>query len=169
MIFAVPPLPPSVTVWVVRSRTWWDERQARERVLIAGLAAVLTVFVILNVFWRPVHQARQNAITEIRLYDALAVRLKAAGPTLRAPIGTGPVGPPQAIVTSTAGEAALAIRQIEQQGTQTRVVLDGADFVKLVQWLERLEREAGLSVADAELERQAAPGVVNARLALVKR
>ncbi len=155
-MIARPVMPPTIVLWVGRGRTWWEERQARERLLLAGLAALLAIFLILNVFWRPVYTARQNALTEIRLYDALAVRLRAAGPTLRAPTGAVQGGTPQAVVTATAGEASLAIRQIEQQGAETRVVLDGVDFVRLVQWLERLER-------------QTAPGVVNARVSLVRR
>jgi type II secretory pathway component PulM len=64
------------------------------------------------------------------------------------------------IVTITASESALQIRQIEQQGELTRVVLEAVDFNRLVQWLDRLERDAGVTVAAGRIERQTAPGEV---------
>lgn len=161
-------VPPSVEVWLVRSRSWWSTRQPRERMLMTGLVVLIGVFLFVNGVWGPLRDARRTAHQDIRVYDDLASRLRAAGPTLRSPSTAIRSGSIQAVVTLTAGESALAIRQIEQEGAATTVVLDGVNFAALIAWLDRLERDQGISVTRAAIERQIAPGVVNARLSLVR-
>ncbi len=163
-------LPPSVDLWMGRGRTFWDGRSGRERTLLSGLASVLALCLVVMVVLRPLMNARETARGEIQLYDSLAARLRAAGPDLKAPAtGAARSATVQSIVTTTAGESALQIRQIEPEGPVTHVVLEAVDFTRLVQWLDRLERDFGLTAASARIERQIAPGVVNARLSLVRR
>lgn len=163
-------MPSSVGLLITRGRTWWEARAQREQALLLCLATILLLSIAFAGFLRPVQEARAAARAEIRLYDGLAARMRAAGPGLRTPTtGTLRSGSVQMIVTTTAGESALQIRQIEQQGALTNVVLDAADFTRLVQWLDRLDRDAGVTVVAASIERQTLPGVVNARLSLVRR
>ena len=163
-------LPAFVGSLTSRARTWWDDRAPRERSLLLVLATILLLWGSWAGIWLPLQQARTAAQSEIRLYTELATRLRTAGPTLQTPAaGTIRSQPVQMIVTITASESALQIRQIEQQGELTRVVLEAVDFNRLVQWLDRLERDAGVTVAAGRIERQTAPGVVNARLSLVRR
>jgi len=163
-------LPAFVGSLTSRARTWWDDRAPRERSLLLVLATILLLWGSWAGIWLPLQQARTAAQSEIRLYTELATRLRTAGPTLQTPAaGTIRSQPVQMIVTITASESALQIRQIEQQGEVTRVVLETVDFNRLVQWLDRLERDAGVTVAAGRIERQTAPGVVNARLSLVRR
>lgn len=163
-------LPAFVGSLTSRARTWWDDRAPRERSLLLVLATILLLWGSWAGIWLPLQQARTAAQSEIRLYTELATRLRTAGPTLQTPAaGTIRSQPVQMIVTITASESALQIRQIEQQGEVTRVVLQTVDFNRLVQWLDRLERDAGVTVAAGRIERQTAPGVVNARLSLVRR
>jgi general secretion pathway protein M len=162
-------LPAFVGSLTSRARTWWDDRAPRERSLLLVLATILLLWGSWAGIWLPLQQARTAAQSEIRLYTELATRLRTAGPTLQTPAaGTIRTQPVQMIVTITASESALQIRQIEQQGEVTRVVLETVDFNRLVQWLDRLERDAGVTVAAGRIERQTAPGVVNARLSLVR-
>lgn len=163
-------LPPSVDLLIARGRTWWEARAPREQALLLSLATILLLSIAIGGFLRPLQETRAAARAEIRLYDDLAARMRAAGPSLRAPTtSTARSASVQVIVTTTAGESALQIRQIEQQGAVTNVVLDAVDFTRLVQWLDRLDRDAGVTVAVARIERQTLPGVVNARLSLVRR
>ena len=157
-----------VDVWIVRGRSWWSERQPRERILILGLAILLTLAVIVNGVVRPLIDARREAQAEIALYDALEVRLRAAGPNLRPPTSAISGGSLQTVATMTASEAALPIREISEQGETTLVSLDNVAFTALMTWVDRLEREQGVVVTQADVERQTAPGVVNARLTLTR-
>ena len=162
-------LPAFVRPLISRGRTWWEDRAPRERALLLVLATILFLWGAWAGVWHPLQQARTAAQSEIRLYTELATRLRTAGPALQtpaaAPIRSQPV---QMIVTITASESALQIRQIEQQGEVTRVVLETVDFNRLVQWLDRLDRDAGVTVAGGRIERQTLPGVVTARLSLVR-
>ena len=163
-------LPAFIGPWITRGRAWWDDRAPRERALLLGLAALVLLWAGLVGVVEPLQQARAAAQSEIRLYAELATRLRAAGPGLRTPAAsTIRSQPVQMIVTMTAGESALQIRQIEQQGAVTSVVLESVDFNRLVQWLDRLDRDAGVTVAAGRIERQTLPGVVTARLSLVRR
>jgi general secretion pathway protein M len=162
-------LPAHVGTWISRGRTWWEDRAPREQALLLVLAATGLLWGALVGVVAPLQQARAEAQSEIRLYGELATRLRAAGPALKAPsASTIRSQPVQMIVTLTASESALRIRQIEQQGAVTSVVLDAVDFNRLVQWLDRLERDAGVTVAAGRIERQTMPGIVNARLSLMR-
>ena len=150
-------------------RTWWEARAPREQALLLCLAAVLIVAAAIGGFVKPLQTVRAEARSDIRLYDSLSVRLRAAGPDLDAQTTRAArTGSVQAIVSTTAGELALEIRQIEQRGAVTNVTLDTVDFTRLMRWLERLDREAGITVSSARIERQTLPGAVNARLSLVR-
>ena len=162
-------LPAIVGTLISRGRTWWEDRAPREQALLLVLAATGLLWGALVGVVQPLQQARAAARSEIRLYGELATRLRAAGPELKAPAAI-PIRsqPVPMIVTLTASESALRIRQIEQQGAVTSVILDGVDFTRLVQWLDRLERDAGVTVAEGRIERQTMPGIVNARLSLMR-
>jgi len=154
---------------ITRGRSWWEDRAPRERALLIVLASLVLLWGGLAGVVGPLQQTRTAAQSEIRLYSELATRLRAAGPALKTPAaGTIRSQPVQMIVTITASEAALQIRQIEQQGEVTSVVLEAVDFNRLVQWLDRLDRDAGVTVAGGRIERQTLPGVVTARLSLVR-
>lgn len=157
-----------VDVWIVRGRSWWSERQPRERLLLCGLAVLLALAVIINGIARPLIEVRREARAEIALFDALEVRLRAAGPNLRPPTSTIAGGSLQTVATMTAAEAALPIREIAEQGETTVVAFDSVNFVALMTWIDRLEREQGVMAQSAEIERQTAPGIVNARLTLAR-
>lgn len=162
-------LPANVEVWVVRGRSWWEARQARERLLLMGLAIVLTTALLIVGVWDPVRDARAKAHADIETYDQLAVRLQAAGPILKPPSQVSRAGSIQSVLTVTAGESALAIKQVDPQGESGVVALDNVDFSALVAWLDRLDRQQGIGVTSAQIERQTAPGRVNARLSVVRR
>uniref|UniRef100_UPI003784E100 type II secretion system protein GspM n=1 Tax=Brevundimonas sp. TaxID=1871086 RepID=UPI003784E100 len=84
------------------------------------------------------------------------------------PTSTIAGGSLQTVATMTAAEAALPIREIAEQGETTVVALDSVNFVALMTWIDRLEREQGVVAQSAEIERQSAPGIVNARLTLTR-
>lgn len=163
-------LPPFAEGLIRDGRTWWEARALREQVLLLCLATTLVLGAFIGGFVTPLQAVRAEARSDIRLYDSLAVRLRAAGPELNEQVTRAALtGSVQAIASSTAGELALPIRQIEQQGAVTNVTLSDVDFTRLMRWLDRLDQEAGITVTSARIERQTLPGVVNARLSLVRR
>ncbi len=163
-------LPPFAEGLIREGRTWWEARAPREQALLLCLATILVLAAAIGGFVKPLEAVRAQARSDIRLYDSLTVRLRAAGPELNAEATRAArTGSVQAIVSTTAGELALEIRQIEQRGAVTNVTLSTVEFMRLMRWLDRLDREAGIIVTSARIERQTLPGVVNARLSLVRR
>ena len=164
------PLPPFAEGLVRDGRAWWEARALREQVLLLCLATILVLAAAIGGFVKPLQAVRAEASADIRLYDSLAVRLRAAGPELRTQSTRAAAsGTVQTIASTTAGELALPIRQIEQRGAVTNVTLSAVDFTLLMRWFDRLDKEAGITVTSARIERQTLPGVVNARLSLVRR
>ena len=44
--------------------------------------------------------------------------------------------------------------------------MESVAFNKMIRWLERLDKEYGISVEEISVERQESPGMVNVRLVL---
>lgn len=85
-----------------------------------------------------------------------------------------PAGGGQSLVsvidrTTRDGGLAMTLRGTEPSGINgVRVRFEGASFDALAVWLLRVQREYGLSVQSATLERTDAPGRVNAQLTFVR-
>jgi len=144
---------------------WIEGRSPRERWLFAGLAAVVVVAAYVTLVWQPIAAARVKAIGDIARYDALAVRLRNAGPDV-ARIAANRASAPSTIVTESASRAGLTIQRIEPQGANIDVTLEGAGFDNLILWLAALEHDAGLRAVSVKLERRPDPGIVDAQITL---
>jgi general secretion pathway protein M len=85
-----------------------------------------------------------------------------------------PAGGGQSLVsvidrTTRDGGLAMTLRGTEPAGMNgVRVRFEGASFDALAVWLLRVQREYGLTVQAATLERTDAPGRVNAQLTFVR-
>jgi general secretion pathway protein M len=76
-----------------------------------------------------------------------------------------------AIVDQTGKENGLggAITRMQPEGDNTvRIWLEQADFVAVLRWLALLENSYGVAVVEAAIDREAQPGLVRARLGLVR-
>ncbi len=150
--------------WAAWQRPWqahvqgrWQAVSARERRLLAGAGALLTVallwFVALQPAVRtlkqaPAEKARLDAqLTEMRALAQEAVQLRTA-PAL---------APEQAIVALQATTEQLgAAAQLSLQGERAVVTLQGLDPVKLGPWLEEVRSGARARPLDAQLSNGAA-------------
>ena len=153
-----------LVTWRGRAVGWFVQRAPREQLLLAILAALALTTLLVGAVWRPMMAARAEARADIRAYDALIAQLRVAGTP--APGGSGVVGPASTRIANSAAMAGLSIRRLEPEGASTRVVIEEAEFAKVLPWLEAVERDAGLKVSELKLERRPAPGVVNVQLTL---
>jgi len=155
-------------------RRFWDGLRPRERLLV-GLAAVVVAFTVFYLaLWEPIHQrnaalrerlAEQRALLVWMEERAAEVRaLRGGAGTGRLPAGDSLLG----IIDRTARGADLKgrVSRIEPDGEDgVRIWLDGVAFDALVRWLGRLQRQYGLTVASAVIDREG-PGKVSARLVI---
>ena len=69
--------------------------------------------------------------------------------------------------TAKSNQLANALKRVQPDGeNKARVTLDGAQFDKVVRWLENLQRQQGIVIVTSSVEKQSEPGLVNVRLLL---
>ena len=148
-----------------RWASFWEARSAREQLLLGTLAAIGLVALLLVAVVKPLESSRARAAADIRTYDMLAVRLKAAGPVTGGAVRRGP---PSELVSQAAAAAGLAVQRIEPEGGRTNVVLADAPFDAVVRFVAEIEKTSALRVSEARIERSATggAGLVSASLLL---
>lgn len=142
------------------------DRTPRERILLGVLAGTGALALIYLAIWQPLERTRASYAIAIERQDVLTARVKAMGN------GAAPAPPPRdarptaVIVSDTAGAAALSIRRLEPAGEDVRVVLEDAEFGTVLTWLDSLDREKGLRVAEIDISRRPEPGLISTTLVL---
>lgn len=152
---------------------WYLEQSERDQRLLLFLGLFLAAVLLWLFVWLPVQDrltvaenrharalADQQWILEHReVLQQLATTRTGAGPR------TG-----QALLSTVAGSArrhGVTLNRFQPEGRDALAVsLDDVPFGELVVWLERLQREDGISVRSATLDAQSAPGRVRARILL---
>ena len=149
-----------------RISTALADRTRRERLLLGAMAAVGALALAYLAVWQPLQNARKGYEAAMVRQDALTARIAALGTdTAAAPVISDP-RPPAVIVSDAAASAALAIRRLEPAEDRVRVVLEDADFGAVLIWLDGLDRDTGLRVAEIDITRRPDPGVVSTTLML---
>lgn len=146
---------------------WWGDRSPREHGLLAALAVVVSVAGSEQLVWQPLRAIRRAALVEIARDDRLAAQLRVAAPDV-ARVAAARAGTLPAIIETRAAKAGLTLARLEPQGGRVTVTLDGAGFDALVDWLDALDRDAGIVAATAKVDRGADPGVVTAEVTLTE-
>jgi general secretion pathway protein M len=149
---------------------------ARERLLVGTATGTVVAALLFLLVWEPLHNGVKRLRADVTEAQALVAELsQARGLVL---MGRGGVGVIQgqgrsllAIIDQTGKEGGLAsaITRMQPEGDATvRVWLEQADFAALIRWLGTLETTYGVAVVEAAIDREAEPGMVRARLGLVR-
>ncbi|WP_404711569.1 type II secretion system protein GspM [Sphingomonas sp. MMS24-J13] len=145
------------------ARDMWQARSSREQILLAVLALLALAALLLVAVVRPLETARARAAADIRTYDMLAMRLRAAGPGLAADMHRGP---PAQIVSQTAAASGLTVQRVEPENGKLRVVFADAPFEAVLRWVSEIERTSALRIGEAQIERSAQGNGVSAQFLL---
>lgn len=147
---------------IARFDAWWNARSPRERILFSVMAVLIGGVVLLYGIVMPLQNARAKAFADIRTYETLNARIRAAG-TLQ-PRGAQPqarVGrPDQAIIAS--GAAFGVTPAVEPTASGMRATVADAPYDSVMSWLADVGATTKLKVSRVSLKRQAAPGRVSA-------
>lgn len=156
-----------------RFKAWWSALAERERRVLGAGAVVLAGVVLYLGVWEPLAFARSKQQADLAAARALAVQLEALAAS--APRHAGP--------TAGAGQSLLAIidqsskasaltkppSRLQPEGEDTvRIWLEDVPFDNLMRWLGDLQSRYGVRVDNADIERESGPGLVNARLTLMR-
>jgi general secretion pathway protein M len=157
-----------------RLRAWWSSLAERERRVLGAGGLVLALILLYLVVWEPLTAARQQRQVELQAARALAVQLEQLA-TAAPRAAAGPV--------AGAGQSLLAIvdqsrkasaidkppSRLQPEGDDTvRIWLEDVPFEALVRWLGDLHGRYGVRVDSADIDRESGPGLVSARLTLVR-
>jgi general secretion pathway protein M len=161
---------------ITKLKQWFFGLPPRERTLVAAAAATVVVALLFLLVWEPLHDGVKRLRTEVAATQALVAELAQARSLVLS--GRGGVGVIQgqgrsllAIVDQTGKENGLggAITRMQPEGESTvRIWLEQADFVSVLRWLALLENSYGVAVVEAAIDRETQPGMVRARLGLVR-
>lgn len=148
---------------------FWMERNARERKAIALAALVIVLALIYSIFIGPALAGRaqlEKALPPLR-QQAAELQLLSKQATALA----GVTAPPAVVITKDSLEAALTRRGLKPQsvvltGELVKVQFESASFAGIVNWLDEMQKNARLSVVEANIEALAPVDMVNATLTL---
>lgn len=154
---------------VERLRTFWQERDARERKILSIAGALLMLALVYLLLLNPPLMGRaqlDKSLPQLRLQAAELQSLAATAAQL-AQQPPAPLVP----VTREGIDAALARNNLKAQsvlltGDMLKVQFTNASFAALVNWLDEQQRSARLVVTDAAIDVQPALDTVNATLTL---
>lgn len=135
--------------WWDRGTIWWSGRSQREQVMLGVLAVLGILALLLVAVVRPLEAARVRAAADIRTYDMLTMRLRAAGPVAGAPARRGP---PAAIVAASAGAAGVLVERVQPESGRLTVALGNAPFDKVLRFVADLEQTSSLRIAEANIQ-----------------
>lgn len=154
-----------------RLRNWYSGLEPRERKTVTW-GAIGGSIVVVTVLLLQLHAAVNRAESRVLQKRADVAYLQSVLPELRAaPMPQGGDQSLVVVVDRTTRDAGLAmhVRGTEPGGiNELRVRLEGAPFDATVNWVLRLQREYGVRISAATLERASAPGIVNASVTLAR-
>lgn len=155
-----------------KAEAWFDTLQPRERIIVAVGTVFVVIALVYGALWLPLAHARATAEQRLQDARALAVQLERAGASAHAHPGAHPPGGGDSLLTvvdqaSRTPELGKAPTRLQPDGdSSVRVWFENVPFDNLVRWMGTLEARYGLQVTAVDVERQDAPGTVNARLSV---
>lgn len=154
---------------------WWQGREPRERRVLAIGAIVVAVMLIWALLWKPLQDSRSALVEGNARLAADLAGMRAAATRLQ-----GTAAPADA-ARARAGQSLLALadagvreiglggslKRIEPDGERrVRLRLEAVPFDPLAGWLQRLDREHGIVVAELAANATEYVGQVDVQLVL---
>ena len=160
--------------YLERFRAWYGGLAEREQhVLRAGAVALALILAYLLV-WEPVGKLRHQRETALADARALATRIEKAAVARGAGGGAASAGAGQSLLaivdqSRKASPLTKPPSRLQPEGDNTvRLWLEDVPFDQLVRWLNDLQVRYAVRVDNADIERESGPGLVNARLTLMR-
>jgi general secretion pathway protein M len=154
----------------------FERLNLRERLLVSAAAATLALALLFILIFEPLQTSVDRLRTDVADMQGLVAELAQARSLVLS--GRNGVGVIQgqgrsllSIIDQSGKENGLAsaITRMQPEGDATvRVWLEQADFAALVRWLDKLESGYGVTVNEVAIDRESQPGLVRARLGLVR-
>jgi general secretion pathway protein M len=157
-----------------RLRTAFGQLSPRERIMVGAGAAAVLLTLIYVAAWQPLVKAHAQRALALERARSIAIRIEQAGAQQRAQGGTRAIDRSTSLLaavdqTSRSPTLGKPPSRVQPEGDrEVKVWIDNVAFANLLRWLQELETRYGIRADSAEIERGNAPGVVNARISLVR-
>ncbi|WP_294330281.1 type II secretion system protein GspM [uncultured Sphingomonas sp.] len=155
---------PTLDAGLSRTGAWWHARTVRERRLLAVLAVLLGAVLLVYGVVKPIQAARAAALADIRTYETLNARIRAAG-SLSSAKPQRRTGAPEAIAVQSAAAFVVPLTTAPSAGGTQATVAD-ANYDSLIHWLADVTTTSDLRIRRITIQRLAAPGHVSAQVEL---
>jgi general secretion pathway protein M len=156
-------------------KEWWLTKTQREQLMLIAAAAVTLLFLLYLLAWQPFTQAvekkRQLVASQRTTLNWMEENLPEIQ-RLRGQHGRETKTSNEALLTlvdRTAKQRQLRqqIKRIKPQGDDAvQLWVEQVSFDTLLRWLGELTAQHGIAIDSLNIDRQEAPGLVNARLVL---
>lgn len=155
---------------------FWQQRNARERIMLCVLSALVILLLWYTVLWEPLRARETQLERNIAANEADLAWLQAAAVqyTSAEPGTVTTQGTKQSLLAVT-DLAAKSARLTQEMGnamnvtTNTvRISFDDAPYDQLLKFIYQLQNRYGVSVTNLLLDKQKAEGLVDARLTLTR-
>ncbi len=138
-------------------KQWWLNLAERERrILLLGTTAVLFALLYWG-GWAPLQQHLQQSRHQVQQLQQQLNWMQQQAPLLRQLKQTAPINAAADIdiasaLTASSQTQQLALKRIQPQGENALVELDIVGFDQLVNWLDLLEQQYGITPQQIELQ-----------------
>jgi general secretion pathway protein M len=151
---------PALDAALIRFDGWWSGRSRREQGMLGVLAALLAGVVLVYGVVKPLQAARASALQDIRTYETLTARIRAAG-TLSAGQPQRRQGSPNDVILGSAPGFGLAATVAPLPGGARATIADGS-YDSVLAWLADLSASSSLRIQRVDIQRGSTPGRVSA-------
>lgn len=155
---------PMLDAWGAKIGDWWTGLSSRERWLVGTLGGIVGALALVFLVVQPLQAARADALADIRTYETLTAKVRAAG--VLTPPGAKPQmreGAPTDMAQAAAGEAGIVASIARSESGLTAQVAD-APYEGILGWIASIERTTPLRARKVELNKGGAAGRVSARV-----
>lgn len=159
---------------IERLRAALADLAPRERAMVLSGAAVVGVTLLYLLIWEPLASAHRTRAEALRTERLLAVRIEQAAAQARVSASGRAADRSISLLaavdqTSRSPTLGKAPARVQPEGDrEVKVWLEDVPFSNLLRWLQDLQTRYGITASSAEIERGSAPGVVSARVSLVR-
>lgn len=151
---------PALDAALLRLDNWWSGLSRRERILVSVLGTLLVFAALVFGVIKPLQAARADALADIRTYETLSARVRAAG-TLTTTRTQRRQGPPAQVASSSATSLGLVVTPEAIPGG-IRVTIADASYDTLMAWLADLGASSDLRIRRVSIQRRPTAGRVSA-------
>lgn len=159
---------PTLDAWGAKIGSWWSGLSPRERWLVGSLGGIVGALALVFLVVQPLQAARADALADIRTYETLTARVRAAGTLVTK--GSQPQqrsGAPAEAAQAAAGEAGITVTVVPGAAGLTAQITE-APYEAVVGWISNVERTTPLRARKVELRKGAGAGRVSASVEFVQ-